>query len=229
MLHLPSTTPNYMLFLETGMNSLFSSTLKLHFCYINKVLNMNPQRLPWILAEAVLLKNVFWAKEWTDICQKVNFPPNSSSPLCTEWMKILDLVIIKEREEYTLNAISSQHHDMYPLLNYNVIPVLAENFSAHITCLLIKARGGLLDLNGRSFTNNTTTLCTICNINEDETTYHFLGVCPIYNDIRRRSFGKSHLCVNEVLTILNGKNLYSLYKYLVQSSKYRKLIINEYN
>lgn len=36
VLLLPKNTPNYMIYLETGLNSLFADTLKLHFIYINR-------------------------------------------------------------------------------------------------------------------------------------------------------------------------------------------------
>ena len=51
MLYLPKNTPNYMLHLETDFSSLFSTSLRLHFGYIKKVLNLQNHRLPQILAE----------------------------------------------------------------------------------------------------------------------------------------------------------------------------------
>ena len=50
-LYIPKNTPNYMLHLETGFSSLFLTSLHLHFGYIKKVLNLQNNRLPKILAE----------------------------------------------------------------------------------------------------------------------------------------------------------------------------------
>lgn len=228
MLYLPSTTPNYMLYLETGLNSLYISTLRLHFCYINKVLDMNHHRLPRILAESIITKNEFWAKDWTKLQQVLNFtPPNRNLPLSSSWKSILDLLIVKEREDNVLKA-SNSNHDLYSHLNYSVTPLLATNYSSRVTSLIVKARGGMLDLNARSYRNNLVQTCTICNLDIAENTFHFLGICPIYNGFRLQYFGKKQLALNDVINILNGSNFYNLYKYLEICSNYRKLIINEF-
>ena len=49
VLLLPKNTPNYMLYLETGLKSLFADTLKLHFKYINRALLLPANRLPSIM------------------------------------------------------------------------------------------------------------------------------------------------------------------------------------
>ncbi|KAI8117895.1 hypothetical protein CVS40_10331 [Lucilia cuprina] len=229
MLYLPRTTPNYMLHPETGLDSLYISILKLHFAYINKVLNMHSQRLPRILAQAVISQNVFWANEWTLISRSLQFiPENNNNPLCTYSNIIVELMKTKEHGEYVLSAENS-HHDMYSLLNYNVIPIFAAEYSTRATCLLMKVRCGLLNLNGRAYCTNIDSSCTMCNLDEVENTYHFIGVCPIYKDIRKYFFGKIHLYLYEVLNLLNGSNFYSLYKYTESALRYRMLIANEFN
>lgn len=229
MLYLPTTTPNYMLHLETGLDPLYISTLRLHFCYINKALNMNRNRLPRILAETIIAKNEFWAKEWTNLQQILNFTAsNSNQPLCSDWKPIIALLINKERENNVLKATTSQHHDLYSQLNYSVTPLLASNYSSRITSLIIKARGGMLDLNARAFRINSISTCALCNLEIAENTYHFLGVCPIYNGFRLQYFGKAQLGITEVLNILNGSDFNNMYKYVEISLKYRKLIINEF-
>ena len=62
MLFLHKTTPNYVIHLETSMHSMFITTLQLHFSYIEKALNMGPQRLPNILANFVLEKKYIGRK-----------------------------------------------------------------------------------------------------------------------------------------------------------------------
>ena len=83
MLYLPSNTPNYVLHLETNYNTLYVSSLKLHFSYLNRVLSFEPHRLPKILAEKIIEMNIFWAKEWISLCSTINFSiSNSNLPLC---------------------------------------------------------------------------------------------------------------------------------------------------
>ena len=53
ILYLPSNTPNYMLHLETRIDSLFVETLKLHFNFILRVLQLPSNRLPNFLAKII--------------------------------------------------------------------------------------------------------------------------------------------------------------------------------
>lgn len=227
MLYLPNTTPNYMLYIETNLDSLYISTLKLHLCYINKVINMKPHRLPRILALEIIERNIYWAKEWENLCQNIQFYPDNTM-LCRQWKPLLNHLKIKERNVYTQNAKSSQFHDLYYKLNYNVSSLYTSNFSPRVVSLIIKARGGLLNLNARSFRNNTVGICTLCNLDASENTTHFIGVCPVYKEFRVQYFGKAILNENEVICLLNGLNYYSLYKYIDVCLKYRKLILNEF-
>ena len=127
------------------------------------------------------------------------------------------------------DTISSQFHDLYPKLQHNV-SILLNDLSPRATSLIIKARGGLLDLNARCFKPNTDGYCTICNLNESENTLHFIGICPAYKEYRWAYFGKKVLnTYKSVLNILNGKNINSLYWYLEKCIKYRILKPNEFN
>lgn len=230
MLFLPANTPNYMLYLETGFSSLYISSLKLHFSYVNRVLSLSPNRLPRILAEAIIRMNVFWAREWVNLCNVVHFsPPDNDSPVCLYWKEILSLLVIQERNNFTIDASNSQFHDLYSQLDYSVTPSLTTEFSARATSLIIRARGGLLDLNARCFKNNTNGICTICNMHESENTFHFIGICPIYGELRRRHFGHIFLDYNEVINILNGNDFNSLYLYLESCLKFRNLIMKEFD
>ncbi|XP_073842692.1 uncharacterized protein [Musca autumnalis] len=230
MLYLPNNTPNYMLHLETGLHSLFSSTLKSHLIYINKILKLSSHRLPKILALEILEKNISWAKVWSELCQDLNLhPTNNGLPLCIYWKEIIVALNRKENLDFTSAAKNSQFHDLYSQLNYDVIPKLLSNFSGRASSLIIKARGGLLDLNSKAFRNSYGDICSICNTNEKENTFHFIGYCPIFNEFRKIYFNKITLNINETLNVLNGTNLSSLYLYLERCINYRKLIINNFN
>lgn len=229
MLYLPKTTPNYMLYLETDYESMYISTLKLHFDYVQKVLQMNTNRLPNILANYIIANNIFWAKEWSNLLQQVhsevsaNFQ-NFESTILLEKLKE------REREDNIEKAHSSQYHDLYPKLDFSVAPRMLENFGSWPTSLIIKARGGMLNINARSFQTNTTGLCTICNMEASENSLHFIGVCPIFKPFRIQYLGSDYLAEEDVIRILNGTlNYYSLYKYLESALNYRNMILNEFN
>lgn len=231
MLYLPNNTPNYMLYLETGLHSLYLDTLKLHFDYIRKVLRMPNQRLPRILAEKIISKNTYWSEEWINLCDKLQYvPENNTRPLCEHYRPILDLLNVRERNDMISDARGSQFHDLYSQLDYCMPFLSATQLTSHVISILIKARGGLLDLNARSFRSSSVDLCSLCNLNVTENTLHFIGICPILKEFRLKYFGKTNLGINEVINTLNGCafNYTTLYKYLESCIKYRKLIINEF-
>lgn len=61
LFHLPKTTPNYMILLETRLAPLYIFTLKMHIDYISKVLNYDQHRLPHKIAREIIRKNIGWA------------------------------------------------------------------------------------------------------------------------------------------------------------------------
>ena len=228
MFILPSNTPNYVLYLETSYETLFITTIKLHFSYINRILALNSNRLPKILAEKVISLNTFWAYEWTSLCTKIGFfPPNNLLPISHYCSEILELVKNSDLTTFTSDAANSQYHDLYPKLNFNVSNML-NDLSPRATSLIIKARCGLLDINAKCFKANTFGYCTICNLDMAENTLHFIGVCPVYANIRKRYLGRDSLNIQEVISHLNGKNFNCLYFFIENALKYRYLILNEY-
>lgn len=229
MLFLHKTTPNYVIHLETSMHSMFITTLQLHFSYIEKALNMGSQRLPNILANFVLEKKIYWAKEWYELCCAVELNPDnmdSSYDMCSS---LIEKLMVKEKEEYITSARNSQSHDMYSKLQYNTIPSLIQNYKSWPSSLIIKARCGMLNINARSFLSNTTSICSICNLHAVENTLHFIGICPIYKSFRLYYFGKISLEEGDIICLLNGSDCYALYKYIEKCLNYRKLILNEFN
>ena len=114
----------------------------------------------------------------------------------------IDLYVNIEQNEYTQSARASQFHDLYSKLDYSL---------SRITSTIIRARGGLLDLRYSSVG-----LCILCNLDASENMLHFIGVCPLYKDLRRKYFGESVVCSDDVINLLNGRrvNFYILYKNL---------------
>lgn len=230
MLYLPKNTPNYMLHIETGISSLFLDTLNLHFSYIGKVLKLNSNRLPRILAEETIRQNSFWFPHWRSICSEIGYTFNVdtwSTHFHYHHNYILESLRLREYESFIASARNSQFHDLYPILNYGAIPYFLDSNAAHLVSLIFKARGGLLNLNARAFHQNTN-LCTICNSNEQENTYHLLGSCPIFSGYRLNFFGKRILTIEEVCALLNGQDYMRLYKFLLHCLRYRELIISQF-
>jgi len=125
-------------------------------------------------------------------------------------------------------AQSGNFHDLYPILGPNFVPYFNDERPAYEIGLILRARGGLLNINGRAFKDNTTGICSVCNLDEVENTHHLIGVCPIYSIYRTKYFGKRALDRNEVIDLLNGSDFDNLCKYLSDSLNCRELIVNEF-
>lgn len=230
MFYLPSNTPNYMLSIETGLNNLFAYTLKLHYAYIRKVMTLPDTRLPKILARKAIDYEIYWAKEWKNIATWIDYDFDFSWDL-NEWKKIhsntLEKIIHKQWEGNIDSAKGSIHHDAYMTLEYTNLPnYFADHNPIYMISLIFKTRGGLLDINARSFKNNTIENCDLCNLGEVENTFHFVARCPIFKTFRRHFLGKEILCMQEFTEYLNGKSYELLYLYLKAALNYRKLIVN---
>jgi len=191
------------------------------------VLELPENRLPRILAEEIIRQKVFWFEEWEDICNKNQMAINDL-PLKTMHKVIIDNTVKNEFLDLIENAKNGTFHDLYPHLDFDRPPPFKHGLSTNVTSLLIKARGGLLNINARSFKDNTDGRCTVCNLDAIENTQHFVGVCPVYAYIRKKYFNKTILNENEVLDILNGESYLELYYYLTEALKYRKMIITEF-
>ena len=228
MLFLHKTTPNYVLHLETGIPSLYLTTISLHFEYIEKVLKLPPARLPRILATYIIQHKLSWANEWNNLCSQYEIDMNYFESPSKLGCILKSKLRIAEWEANVDKGRSSQFHDLYSDLQYEIRQGF-ENFESWPTSLIIKARSGMLNLNARSFLSNSNGICSLCNTGETENTAHFIGSCPIFNSFRLHYFGSTNLNINEVICILNGTNYFALYKYIEKCLNYRNLIITEFN
>jgi len=202
ILFLPQNTPNYMLYLECGNKTQFWFTLRSHFNYILKALQMPPYRLPNILANEVLSQKVGWALEWDDMCSDLKVEPirdYSAISLKIKFFEILEKVESLDLSNNIADAKSSSYHDLYYLLEYAGCSYFNDNFTAHQISVIMKARGSLLNINARAFKENTIGSCSICNLDKSENTFHILGECSIHSNTRYVMFGQNTLSLNEVL------------------------------
>ena len=232
ILYLPSNTPNYMLHIETGLPCLYIDTLRLHFNYINKILAMTDNSLPKILAKETIVKDIYWASKLKSTCSEFDIVFDLSETSCISnelQVMITDNIIEKDFENHKNTAKRFQFHDAYTNLSYMFPEYFSDLNSQYMMSLIFKARGGLLILNARAFHSNSVSICTICNRNELENTFHFIAVCPIFSYERTLRFGKPILTISEFYGILNGENFLNLYYFLKNSTNYRNLIINEFN
>ena len=229
ILYLPLNTPNYMLHIETGLPCMYIETLKLHFSYINKVLAMPDNRLPKLLAKETITSGIYWVKKWNNIFIEFNLNLDFNLPLNTLHQSLIDKINQKDFETHTNSALMSQFHDEYPNLNFTFPRYFNDSNTQYMMSLIFKARCGLLNINCRAFQTNTIGICTLCNLDQPENTFHFIAICPIFSYERNIRFGKTTLSQTEFYRILNGENFVNLYMFLSNSLNYRNLIVNEFN
>ena len=231
ILCLPKNTPNYMVNLETNIPPLFITTIRLHLDYIRKVTQLPSSRLPRILALLVFDKRIIWAQKWINLYDSygLNFPLDLSHPnLKSQHDSLIEALSDSQLIANIERARNSTNHDLYPYLNYNMHSIVFSNVSSKILSLFLKARGGMLNLNANPFIRTYTDLCTICNLRAKEDTHHIIGIFPIFNYLRIKLFGKPQLSLAEVIALLNGHNIKALFEFLIQSLKYRNLLLNEF-
>lgn len=229
---LPNNTPNYVLNIETGLRKAYITTLKLHFKYIQRVSTLPENRLPRRLMDIIVRKKIYWADKWSELFNDLNiqFDWNTKSEWKALHAETCEKLVERHWSEHTNRALQSRFHDEYCNLNYAEVPnYFNDSNSREMISMVLKSRCGLLNLNARAFKNNTDGICTICNLDATENTYHFVGVCPCFRTYRKRFLGSEKLNRDQFLEILNGQNYLQLYNYLKNALRYRKLIINEYS
>ena len=203
--------------------------------YIYKTLfKYGTNRLPHKLSKAILAKNIFWAEKINKLGENFNISFVSSLSE-DEWLRrgtdLLENLKLKRKAEHVEKAKASVGR-FYKYLDYSKgCDYLNNNNSIYKMSLIFKARCDLLQLNANEFRNDTNTICTLCNLREDETLFHMMGKCPILKEFRCKYFGKAALNHEELINVLNGDapgGWENLYKFLSFALKYRNLIINEF-
>lgn len=237
MLKLPENTPNYVLALETGQEDAHLYTYSLHLQYISKTLfEYENHRLPHRLSSKIISKNIYWYKNYVDRLNSFDLNSNNIHQSKNIWnnscKSLIDTMKSKSSQNYRETALKSQQR-IYKFLDHSKgLTYCNEKYNQHQISLIMKTRGDLLMLNSNKYTTNQSTLCSLCNLNEDETILHFIGRCPILANIRRKFLVYSRLTDYEIYDLLNGgreENWSSLYLFVKNALTYRKFLVDEYN
>jgi len=97
---------------------------------------------------------------------------------------------------------------------------MKQEISESIKSWILRVRLGMIGLNDVIWRNETSRLCSLCNLNENENIVHFIGVCPMYKNYRKHYLGKNYLNFIEVKNALNGSCSWSNFKFLSKSWSY---------
>lgn len=210
-------------------------TRKCHFNYIIKVLyEYGENRLPKKLAAKIIEEKIDWFQEWLILGQRYELSWDNWIDSEALWKYNCQLILQKETElnvqESILRARQTSNHGMYNKLNYvSGVEYLDSQLSAHSMGIILKARGGLIHLNGNSYNTDQIKQCSLCNLREEETFFHFFGVCPVFKELRLMYFGINLFADDRMIAILNGENWEKLAKYIKVAQNYRLSLIQEFN
>ena len=237
ILRIPSFTPNYALFLETGIEASHLYSLDIHLRYITKILfKYGNHRLPHKLALKILDKKLFWADELNNLGREFDIEWTAENLSEIIWkanrLSLLSKMKEKQKSTYQRNARESETR-IYRDLDYTRgANYICETYDQSKITWIFKARCELLYLNGNRFDENQSKICSLCNLGEIENVKHFVGRCPILKEFRIRYFGRQSLLDFELINILNGNNdndWANLYNYIVKAMHYREHLISEFN
>lgn len=229
---LPMNTPTYMLFIETGLPELYNYTLNQHITYMHKVMSLPDNRLPKIVASSLLRSNTNCVREWSSLCEQHGVPVPCIENV-HEWPTMKQLLLNRLDESthrmYEQRAQLSETRILYKTLNHtlNGNNYFNDKHNTSTISIIFKARGELLSLNYTPHysRNNSNGKCEICNLQEVENTFHFIGACPILRELRVLHLGKHPLYMHEVAELLDGPNWVVLARYLKDALDYRRKIL----
>jgi len=236
LMWLPYNTPNYILLLESGRDPLFVYTLKLHWNYLLHILELPDHRYPKIMFNVGRLNNLKWFKSFHDLAVKHNmwqlFLPLNSSNFKRNITNLLSIVQEESRTDLLNQALLAQYHRWYKEIkpNFGIECYLKLELSLMEIRYIIKARADMLPLNCKLWFPNSNHKCTLCNLKEDETLFHFIAICPILNEFRWKYFKCKQLTENQFINVLLGNLGWKQLAYYVKNSlSYRNELTNEYN
>jgi hypothetical protein len=233
MFKLNTTTPNYMLAIETGLPDMYVTTFKHHCEFIVKLLSSSRDKLSKKIAQYAVRRKLTWFKRWYELATEINLELELNLDNPQSWSTVLNNFLNKLHTHlintHRLQALSSTARVCYPHLKhlFEENSYFNNNFSVDKISTIFRVRVELLKLNYMPHRTDLSLICTICNLRESETVIHFVGKCPILAEIRRVYFEKSELNFAEICEILNGKNWNLLYQYCKEALTYRSCIVNE--
>lgn len=236
ILNLPSTTPNYMIFLELGIQPLFYYTWKLNIDYVMRVLKMDRNRLPYKTAMMAIKKENIWFKEWQSCARmnEMNINGIRDDEIDVEALRnslynIINADQARNWEEIVQRARSGSGHGVYPKLSYHPKIYSNKKVSSDMVITIFKARGSLFCLNGMRRNPSANKKCSLCNLNEIEDFLHFFGKCPVLKITRSYFLKYEELNEGQVIEILDSGNLRDVYGFVKAALSIRGEMCKEFN
>ncbi|XP_039279722.1 uncharacterized protein LOC120350427 isoform X1 [Nilaparvata lugens] len=108
---LPKCSPNFSLYLETGLTPIFLYTLKLHLDYVGKCVNLPEERYSKILTDEVMRRRLSFFSKWQHMAEEYQIPMEHSTGFDTD--AILNRISVNLRERSEVQWRCNQTRSLY--------------------------------------------------------------------------------------------------------------------
>lgn len=232
VLRLPIYTPDYLIYLETGIWPLFVYTLELHLRYKNRCLELSEDRYPNFFMHELIKRKLFCYEDWSRLEKEFGVSVEEITKPGSNIQEIVEIVKSKLgnsfKEKLYNSSRSILYKDIYLKENYTNDYIYDSKFKASEIGWIFKVRGELMYLNKYAF-KVTNGICSLCNMGEVEDIWHFVARCPILDTLRLKFLGKKLLNGEDFLGLQKNEKLKSLAEYCKYAWKYRYNLVTHFN
>jgi len=238
---LPSHTPNYALSHETKLAPLFFYAWDLHTRYCLKTLRHPDHRLTKKIAIEIIHRRQYWFLEWIQLFRthEIAFDEDGDTEVWHQQLLKLGEIMFKRHNEEALARINQSERSLLyrhlVTVGPDYCPVSIESnaeLKGWEARWLFKLRVDLLYLNSRAvpFRVRGSELCSLCNLGQKEDMYHFVAICPVLSELRKKFTGKVELEREHICDCLLGKQPpRSILLFVRAAWKYRHELVLAFN
>ena len=232
VLHVKKCTPSYMVYCELGRVPMYNSRLlkivkywlkiiKSNNCILRSLyddmLFCNHKTCNWRCRVQRLLLSTGFGDVWFN-----HYVANEPLFLACFKQRLTDN-FVQSRDEFFNNSSKCflyKHLIDHVGIQFYLTKSIPENYTSLLTKFRVSAHQLRIEQGRYNGTARPDRICEICNMNEIEDEYHFILICPMYNDIRSAYIKRyywnhaSMFKLVQLLSIQNRKQLCNLGKFL---------------
>lgn len=246
LLDIPRCTPGYMIRLETGTRTLEGFIVRRALVYLRKILSMPDHRFPSkslrILQQLDVTPSNITKRNWWSLLKEVILRAGFGHILDLASVAVVDtaiteIIINQEKLMYIDDCRRAKESSYSPIFkelkNLDVQECekyIKKSYPLGYIRLLAQAR-----LAGREivefkigrikYSIETSKVCELCNLKQNETLKHFLCDCPLLTNIRSAFI--PNLGLQEILNVSEFTDVKKVCFYIINSLKLRAFALSE--
>ena len=250
LLSLPKSTPNAPLRLEFGLIKLKYEIFKRAYDLVVRVLAMETRRYPKICLLRLislhqnnnLSSELNWVSQLNKFLELINMNHLWNSTNVVDWtsnrevalerfqrhLKFTDTLRASNSNSMNCRILRSLDDAPAPYLNHRNLFYMAKTIAQLRLSSKYVTR---FTFNGHIYKLELDQLCTLCNLQENETLFHFIFECPIYSALRNHYLGNLlyNFSFNKycILNCTDPQSIRSLYYYIKSCLRLRSFLLND--